>query len=95
MEKILLTQRSVNELGEKASALLNSLDTKKPPIVITQNGTPRAVLQDFQSYQKTEDLMKILNHIVEGERDLGLDLVTEQETVFEEIEREFFPNGNI
>ena len=95
MGNMLLTQRSVNELGGKAAALLDTLDLEKSPIVITQDGTPRAVLQDFQSYRESENTMKILNHLVEGERDVHSGLMTEQEAVFEEIERDFFPDGEI
>jgi PHD/YefM family antitoxin component YafN of YafNO toxin-antitoxin module len=37
--------------------------------VITQNGKPSAVIQDVESFQKSQDSLNMLKLIVQGERD--------------------------
>jgi PHD/YefM family antitoxin component YafN of YafNO toxin-antitoxin module len=42
---------------------------KRSPVVITQNGSPRAVLMDVQSYEKTQDALIMLKLISQSEEE--------------------------
>ena len=63
--------KSISYLKANAAAVLQRLAEEREPLVITQNGEARAVIQDVASYEKTQDtlaLLKILalgNHEVE------------------------------
>lgn len=47
--------------------LLKEVNTNKRPIVITQNGTARAVLLDIASYEKQKNTMLMLKLVAQGE----------------------------
>ena len=51
--------RPVSYLKSRAKDMLNQVNDTHRPIVITQNGEPRAVLQDTESYEnmRNEDVL--------------------------------------
>ena len=63
--------RSISFLKANAAEVMRQLDQQREPMVITQNGTAEAVIQDVASYDTTQEtlaLLKILalgNHQVE------------------------------
>ena len=56
-------------------------------MVITQNGEPKAVLQDPESYDNMQKAITLLKLISEGEENIKHGQVKPQETVFENIEK--------
>lgn len=47
--------KSVSYLKAKAAEVLNQLATNREPLVITQNGEAKAVMQDVASYDETQE----------------------------------------
>jgi prevent-host-death family protein len=66
--------------------LLNQINETHRPVIITQNGEPRAVLQDPKSYENMRNAIGILKLISEGEADIRGGRTKAQEDVFNEIE---------
>ncbi|MDP2972813.1 MAG: type II toxin-antitoxin system Phd/YefM family antitoxin, partial [Deltaproteobacteria bacterium] len=56
------------------------------PVVITQNGEPRAVLQDPESYENMRNAIGLLKLISLGEKDIKDGKSKLQEEVFANIE---------
>ena len=56
------------------------------PVVITQNGEPRAVLQDPQSYENMRNAIGILKLLSQSEEDVRQGKTKSQEEVFANIE---------
>ena len=56
-------------------------------MVITQNGEPKAVLQDPESYDNMRKAITLLKLISEGEENIKHGQVKSQEKVFEDIEK--------
>jgi len=56
-------------------------------VIITQNGEPRAVLQDPESYGNMRKAIGLLKLISQGESDVRNGKVKSQEDVFEDIEK--------
>jgi PHD/YefM family antitoxin component YafN of YafNO toxin-antitoxin module len=54
--------------------------------VITQNGEPKAVLQDPESYENMRNAIGILKLISQGEEDIKNGISKAQEEVFTNIE---------
>jgi PHD/YefM family antitoxin component YafN of YafNO toxin-antitoxin module len=54
--------------------------------VITQNGEPKAVLQDPESYENMRNAIGILKLISQGEEDIKNEISKSQEEVFTNIE---------
>lgn len=62
--------KPVSYLKAHAAELLRGLADGAPPLVITQNGEARAVLQDVASYQETQETLALLKLLALGTRDI-------------------------
>jgi prevent-host-death family protein len=79
--------KSVTYLKSKAADLLNQINETHRPVIITQNGEPRAVLQDPKSYENMRNAIGILKLVSQGESDIKDGKVRLQEDVFKDIEK--------
>ena len=66
--------------------MLKQVNETHRPIVITQNGEPRAVLQDPESYENMRNAIGMLKLIAQGEDDIRKGNTTAQDEVFSELE---------
>ena len=78
--------KSVTYLKSRAADLFNQINETHRPIIITQNGDARAVLQDPISYENMRNAIGILKLISQGEADIRNGKVKSQEDVFNDIE---------
>lgn len=78
--------RPVTYLKNKAADLLNQINETHRSVIITQNGEPRAVLQDPESYENMRNAIGILKLVSQGEADIRDGKVKIQENVFKDIE---------
>lgn len=78
--------KPVTYLKSRAADLLNQINKTHRPVIITQNGEPRAVLQDPKSYEDMRNAIGILKLISQGEADLKNGKVKSQEEMFKDIE---------
>jgi prevent-host-death family protein len=78
--------KPITYLKSKAAALLNQINETRRPVIITQNGEPRAVLQDPESYENMRNAIGLLKLISQGEDDVRNGRVKPQKNVFAEIE---------
>jgi len=77
--------KPVTYLKAKAADLLKQINETRRPVIITQNGEPRAVLQDPKSYENMRNAMGILKLISQGEGDIRSGRVKSQEKVFRDM----------
>ena len=78
--------RSVTYLKSRAADLLKQINETRRPVIITQNGEPKAVLQDPKSFEDMRKAIGILKLISHGEEDIKKGKVKTQEEVFNNIE---------
>ena len=78
--------KPVTYLKAKAADLLNQINQTHRPVIITQNGEPRAVLQDPESYENMRNAIGMLKLISQGEADIRDGKIKLQEDVFNSIE---------
>jgi len=78
--------KPVTYLKSKAADLLNQINETHRPVIITQNGEPRAVLQDPKSFENMRNAIGLLKLISQGESDLRNVRIKSQEDVFKGIE---------
>ncbi len=78
--------KSVTYLKSKTADILKQINKTHSPIIITQNGEPKAVMQDPQSYENMRNAIGILKLISQGEEDIKNGKVKSQDKLFEEIE---------
>lgn len=63
--------RPITYLKANAAEILDHLNEVREPMLITQNGEARAVLQDVASYQETQEAMALLKLLALGQRDVA------------------------
>ena len=78
--------KPVTYLKSRAADLLNQINETHRPVIITQNGEPRAVLQDPESYENMRNAIGLLKLISQGESDVRNGRVKPQKEVFKDIE---------
>ncbi len=78
--------KPVTYLKSRAADLLKQINQTHRPVVITQNGEPKAVLQDPESYENMRNAIGILKLISQGEKDMRDGKSRSQEEVFADIE---------
>jgi prevent-host-death family protein len=59
--------KPITYMKTHAAELLAEVNEKRSPIVITQNGAPRAVVVDIESYERTQDALALLKLISQSE----------------------------
>jgi prevent-host-death family protein len=79
--------KPITYLKSKAPDLLKQINETHRPVIITQNGEPRAVLQDPESYENMRNAIGILKLISQGEQDVKDAKAKPQEEVFAGIEK--------
>ncbi len=77
--------KSVTYLKSRAADLLEQINNTHRPVVITQNGEPRAILQDPQSYENMRNTIGLLKLISQGEKNIKKGKVKTQNEVFDNI----------
>jgi prevent-host-death family protein len=78
--------KPVTYLKARASDLLRQINETHRPVVITQNGEPKAVLQDPESYENMRNAIGLLKLISLGEGDIKDGKSKSQKEVFTNIE---------
>ena len=66
--------------------MLKQINETHRPVIITQNGEPKAVLQDPKSYENMRNAIGILKLISQGEDEIRSGNSKSQQEVFENIE---------
>jgi len=85
--KISMDIKPVTYLKSQAADILKQVNETHRPIVITQNGEPKAVLLDPESYTNMRNAIGILKLISQGEEDIRNENFISQEDVFSELEK--------
>ena len=62
--------KSISYLKANAADMLDKLAEQREPVLITQNGEARAVLQDVASYEEMQDTLALLKMLALGDREI-------------------------
>jgi prevent-host-death family protein len=62
--------KPISYLKANAAEVLQQLTEKREPLVITQNGQAKAVLQDVASYEETQETLALLKILALGNREI-------------------------
>lgn len=78
--------KPVTYLKSRAADLLRQINETHRPVIITQNGEPKAILQDPKSYENMRNAIGLLQLISQGEEEIRSGNSKSQKEVFENIE---------
>jgi prevent-host-death family protein len=85
--------KPVSFLKSHTADILKQINDTHRPIVITQNGEPRGVLQDPESYDNMRKAIGLLKLISQGEEDIKKGNGIPQDRVFKDIDKMLAKKG--
>jgi prevent-host-death family protein len=62
--------KPISYLKANAAEVLRDLASDRKPLMITQNGEAKAVMQDIASYEETQETLALLKLLALGNRDV-------------------------
>lgn len=62
--------KPISYLKANAAEVLDRLAEEREPLIITQNGEVKAVLQDAASYEQTQETLALLKLLALSQRDM-------------------------
>jgi prevent-host-death family protein len=77
--------KPISYLKAHAAEIIRQLTEQREPLVITQNGEAKVVIQDVQSYEQTQGTLALLKILALGNRQIAEGQVQEATTVFENL----------
>jgi prevent-host-death family protein len=62
--------KPISYLKSHAAEIVRNIGEEREPLVITQNGEAKVVLQDIESYEQTQETMALLKILALGRRQI-------------------------
>ena len=78
---------SLSEFKAKASKMLDEMKAGERDIVLTQNGSASAVIQDYDAYERAQEALAFMKLMVEGEADIRAGRLVTQRRVFADLRK--------
>ena len=78
--------KPVSYLKARAAELLKQINDTRRPVIITQNGEPKAVLQDPESYENMRNAIGILKLISISEEEIKNNDIIPNDAVFARVQ---------
>lgn len=79
--------KPISYLKAKTADALSYVNDSHRPLIITQNGEAKAVIQDIESYQNMKNAIAMLKLLAESESDIRSDRYESQESFFDKMEQ--------
>ena len=78
--------KPISYLKSRSADLISQINETHRPVIITQNGEPRAVIQDAESYEKTINSLNLMRILAHGEKAIQKGDIIKQEDLFKHID---------
>ena len=62
--------KSISYLKAHTFELINEVTNKRSPLLITQNGHTKAIIQDIESYEQTQESLAMLKMIAQSQQNI-------------------------
>ena len=85
--------RPITYLKSRAADLLAQINETQRPVVITQNGVARGVLQAPESYERMRRAVGMLKLLAQGEKDVRAGRTVPQDRLFGQIRKQLRTQG--
>jgi len=80
--------KPISYVKANAAEIIAELNDGGAPIVITQNGEAKAVLQDVREYERTQETLALLQILALAEKDIEAGNTRPAREVIEELRRD-------
>ena len=81
--------RPISYIKANTTRVVNQVNETRRPVFITQNGEPRGVLMDAESYEAMRNALAILKVAALGEKEIKHGRSAEQSDFFAYIDKNF------
>lgn len=79
--------KPISYLKAHAAEVVRTLHETAGPMIITQNGEAKVVLQDIESYERTQETLALLKILALGSRQIEEGRIAPAEEVLERLRR--------
>jgi len=79
--------RPISYLKAHTAEIVRNLANQQEPLVITQNGKAKVVIQDIESYEETQHILALLKILSLGMRQIEEDKVLPAEDVIKRLRK--------
>src|SRR5262245_41817913 len=80
--------KPITYMKTKPAELIQTVTVSRRPVVITQNGEAKAVIQDIQSFERDREALLLLKLLAQGVAEADEGCLTPQDAVFERLEKQ-------
>lgn len=77
--------KPISYLKAHAAEVVRQLNEQKQPMIITQNGEAKIVVQDIESYELTEETLALLKILALGDREIEQGKMTSAESAIRHV----------
>ena len=83
--EIIIENKTFELFKVHASEIIRNIKKEKEPLIITQNGEAKVVLQDIDSYEQTQETLNLLKILALGNKQIEEGKIKPSSDVFDEI----------
>ena len=77
--------KPISHLKSNAAEIIRGLADRDEPLIVTQNGEARAVVQSINSYEQTQEVLAMLKILALGNRQIEAGQVESASEFFERL----------
>lgn len=77
--------KPISYLKANAAEVMTNLTESREPLIITQNGEAKAVIQDIASYEETQETLALLKILALGQKQIEAGQVTDVQEVVKRL----------
>ena len=81
--------KPISYVKAHAAEIIADLHDGGPPMVVTQNGEAKAILQSVAEYEKTQETLALLKILALGEKNVAEGKVRPARQVLEELRQQY------
>ncbi|MEE9101697.1 type II toxin-antitoxin system Phd/YefM family antitoxin [Pseudomonas sp. QE6] len=79
--------KPISYLKANAAEVLKQLGEQQEPLIITQNGEAKAVIQDVRSYEETQETLALLKVLALGNQEIAAGATSSIDDVAERLRK--------
>lgn len=79
--------KPISDLKSKSAQIVAAVTRDKAPVVITQSGEAKVVIQDVASYEADKRTLLMLKLLAQGASDADAGRVTDHDELFDQLEK--------
>ena len=79
--------KPISYLKAHAADVVRELSERREPMIITQNGEARLVVQDVESYEQTQETLALLKILALGNQQIEAGRVVDAEEAFRQVRK--------